>query len=204
MAKTGQRKHGIKRGERFAMIPEKVAHSEAFCSLTASAHRLLVLALTKYHGNNNGDITLTKSELKAYRFTCSDTLNRALKELLNKGLLVLTKQGGFGMGHALPNLYAIGWLDIPECKKLDIDTPAIAINGWATWKTKPSTGLPEQTNSDSCVPLTPIRAAFGVCNTGLSELANSGLSDTSLRSSPEGHPPMAAKAGSGGLEAGGQ
>ena len=99
---AGQKAHNINRGERYAMVPAKVIKSQAFLSLTASAYRLLMLALIQYSGRNNGDIALTKSTLKNYGFKYSDTLARAKRELLKKGLLILTRQGskfsGLGSG----------------------------------------------------------------------------------------------------------
>lgn len=204
MAKSGQRTHGIKRGERFAMIPEKVAHSEAFCSLTASAHRLLVLALTKYHGKNNGDIALTRSDLKSFGFNSQDTLTRSIKQLLDTGLLVLTRQGGIAGGGKRANLYAFGWLDIPENSKLDIVTPTSALDGWASFKIKHKHRPVGALRTDSCVVSEPIPADLTHLRTAPPVHLRTGPPDTFLRSSPEGHPPIAAKAGSGGLEAGGQ
>jgi len=46
-------------------------------------------------------------------------LSKALKELIDKNLIMQTKQGGLNIG---PNLYAITWQPIHECKgKLDVN-----------------------------------------------------------------------------------
>ena len=182
------RAHGLVPGDRYAVIPAKVAKSLAYRSLSASALRLLTLALTQYTGQNNGDIALTRAALKQYGYTSADTLNRALKQLRHAGLLELTRQGGLANGGKIPSLYALTWLPIPENQKLEIRTPAKASNAWATFKTKSNTGLPERVRTDPRDRIAPVPATITEPCTDAAERMRSGTPDTSLRSSPEGPP----------------
>ncbi len=182
------RAHGLVPGDRYAVIPAKVARSLAYRSLSASALRLLTLALTQYNGRNNGDIALTRSALQEYGYTSADTLNRALKQLRHAGLLQLTRQGGLANGGKIPNLYAFTWLPIPENRKLEIRTPVKASDAWATFKTKSNTGLPERVRSDPRDRIAPVLATIRGTRTGPAERMRTGTPDTSLRSSPEGPP----------------
>ncbi len=184
------RAHGLVPGDRYAVIPAKVAKSLAYRSLSASALRLLTLALTQYTGRNNGDIALTRSALEQYGYTSADTLTRALKQLRDAGLLQLTRQGGLANGGKVPNLYAFTWLPIPENAKLEIRTPAKASNAWAEFKTTPSTALSERVRTDPRDRIAPVPATITEPRTDAAERMRAGGPDTSLRSSPGGPPPL--------------
>lgn len=114
----------------FAFIPHFIVASRAYQTLPASALRMLSIALTKVRKNNNGDISLTRSQLIAYGFTSSDTRNRAIKLLLDHGLLFKTNEGFFSMGAKKPCLYAITWIPIKTQKNLD--NPDMPAKLWLT------------------------------------------------------------------------
>ena len=55
------------------------------------------------------------------------TVERALKELLDAGLIEKARQGGLYW----PNLYALGWIAIDECGgKLEVLPTAVAPGRW--------------------------------------------------------------------------
>lgn len=86
--------------------------------LSGPATKLLLAIGRQYNGYNNGDLCASMSVVKKWGFNSNETLTRAKNELLSKNLIVLTKQGGLGIG---PSLYALSWQPIDECKgKLDI------------------------------------------------------------------------------------
>ena len=176
---SAKRAHGLRPGDHYALIPAKVARSLAYRSLSASALRLLTLALTQYTGRNNGDIALTRSALEQYGYTSADTLTRALKQLRHTGLLQLTRQGGLANGGTIPNLYAFTWLPIPENPKLEIRTPAKASNAWETFKTKSNTGPPERVRTDPRDHTGPVLATLRGTRTGPAERMRTGTPDTS-------------------------
>ena len=89
----GQKVHNIKTGERYAMIPAKVVESEAFRSLSASGCQVLIASLCQFVNTNaNGNISLTA---QMFPWMSKDTLFRARKELVAKGLLRVTREGQF-------------------------------------------------------------------------------------------------------------
>lgn len=92
--------------------------SEDFISLKGNSIKLLTDLGRQYNGFNNGDLCATLSVMKKRGWNSNQQLTKALKELLERNLIVQTKQGGLNMG---PNLYAITWQPINECQgKLDM------------------------------------------------------------------------------------
>jgi len=91
---------------------------EDFISLKGNSMKLLIDIGSQYNGYNNGDLCASLSVLRSRGWNSNQQLTKALKELLNKNLILLTKQGGLHMG---PNLYAITWQPIDACGgKLDV------------------------------------------------------------------------------------
>lgn len=102
---------------RFIAIPETVYNHDDFKSLSSRAVKLLIDLLSQYHGYNNGDLCAAMTLMKKRSWKSNDQRNKALKELLDKELIVLTRQGG----RKKASLYAVTWFPIDDCKgKLDI------------------------------------------------------------------------------------
>src|SRR5258708_1529638 len=102
---------------RFIAIPETVYNHDDFKSLSSRAVKLLIDLLSQYHGYNNGDLCAAMTLMKKRSWKSNDQRNKALKELLVKELIVLTRQGG----RKKASLYAVTWFPIDDCKgKLDI------------------------------------------------------------------------------------
>jgi hypothetical protein len=92
-----------------------------FQSLNAHSLKLLICIGSQYNGYNNGDLAATRKVLKKLGWfsTSNQLLTKCLKELQDKNLIILTKQGGLHMG---PNLFALMWQPIDECSgKLDVE-----------------------------------------------------------------------------------
>jgi hypothetical protein len=110
----GRRKKG-----KFFMIPERVFKHKDFISLSSRALKLLIDIGCQYNGYNNGDLCGASKLMKKRRWTSNDQLDKAKKELVEKGFLLITRQGG----RKRPTLFALTWLPIDECKgKLDINS----------------------------------------------------------------------------------
>ena len=109
---------GRKSGSRgFAGIPRDVMKHPDYMALKATAKCLLQELAFQYRGSNNGDLTLAKKVLKERGFNSPNSINEAKKQLLEAGMIILTRQGGFNSGCSL---YALTWQSIDECKgKLD-------------------------------------------------------------------------------------
>lgn len=83
--------------------------------------------LGQYKGTNNGDLCMTFSVMKEVGWTSKDQLQKARNELIEKGWIVLTCQGG----RKKPSLYAVTFKPIDDCKgKLDRQYPNTPLNYW--------------------------------------------------------------------------
>jgi hypothetical protein len=91
--------------------------------------KLLVDVLEQYNGNNNGDLCVTMSVMKKRGWKSAGTLQAAKNELVTKGWLELTRQGG---RHKC-SLYAVSFYPIDECGgKHDRMSTKKASNRWKT------------------------------------------------------------------------
>lgn len=106
----------------FLNIPKDVLSSEAYLSLSGWEVKLLVDVASQFNGKNNGDLTAAWSIMRERGWKSPGTLNKALKALLEAGLIEETRSGG---RHRC-TLYAVTWRGIDECKgKLEVN-PKIA------------------------------------------------------------------------------
>ena len=92
--------------------PDCILNHTNYINLSHAAKSLLTDIGAQYNGRNNGDLQCSRRVMASRGWTSNDTRERALKELIAAELIVLTKQGGRGIG---PNLYAITWQRIHEC-----------------------------------------------------------------------------------------
>lgn len=115
-----------KSGEKFAYIPKSVVDSDAYLGLRTRAPILLSVVAAKYTGSNNGDLAVTYNEMLS-RGWARDTTARAFSELLDKGLLFLTRKGGRNRC----SLYALSWLPVSDpavIKKLNLTGGIVPTN----------------------------------------------------------------------------
>ncbi|WP_339857959.1 hypothetical protein [Pseudohongiella acticola] len=102
----------------FLNLHRPLLNCQDFISLKGNSIKLLIDLGSQYNGHNNGDLCAAMSILKERGWNSNQQISKALKELLDKNLITQTRQGGLNMG---PNLYAITWQPIDECKgKLDV------------------------------------------------------------------------------------
>ena len=108
----------ITRGGFFHLF-RSLLDCDDFIALKGNNIKLLIDIASQYNGYNNGDLCATLSVMKKRGWNSNQQLSKALKELLERNLIIQTKQGGLNMG---PNLYAVTWQPIDECKgKLDME-----------------------------------------------------------------------------------
>ena len=121
----------------FLSLPHHVLDHETFKTLSTRATKLLVDIAAQYRGNNNGDLSATLSLMRDRGWNSSDQLNKAKKELVEKDVLRVARQGGLNKC----NLYALTWFPIDECKgKLDIASTTTAPVNWRNKNANPSGG----------------------------------------------------------------
>ena len=100
-----------------------------FATLSPRATKLLIDIGLQYRGRNNGDLAAPLSQMKKRGWNSSDQLNKAKRELLLKGMIIVTRQGGLNK----PTLFALTWLPIDDCSgKLDIRSTTKAPHLWRT------------------------------------------------------------------------
>ena len=83
---------------RYLRIDDVVYQSEAFRTLPGGALNLYIDLRVQLNGFNNGNVDATMSTLSKRGWTSPDTLHRALKQLIARGLIVRTRHGKPGPG----------------------------------------------------------------------------------------------------------
>ena len=108
----------------FLHLHRSLLECQDFISLKGNSIKLLIDLGYQYNGYNNGDLCASLSVMRKRGWNSNQQLAKALKELLERNLIVQTKQGGLNLG---PNLYAITWQPINECNgKLDANPTTVA------------------------------------------------------------------------------
>ena len=111
----------------FLSLPHHVLNHENFRCLSPRATKLVIDIAAQYRGNNNGDLCAPLSLMRKRGWNSSDQLNKAKKELVEKDVIRVSRQGGLNKC----NLYALTWLRIDECGgKLDIASTITAPGRW--------------------------------------------------------------------------
>lgn len=102
---------------QYSAFPHAVFDSVSFAGASDKAKALLLALARQLNGRNNGHLQLTTQWLKDYGYTCPANNIKARNELIERGLIVKTKQGGLNLG---ADLFAITWLDITNWGGLEI------------------------------------------------------------------------------------
>ena len=127
MGLSRARAKGRRESGPFAAIPFVLLESPEFAALSPKAVKLFIDLYTQYRGANNGDLTAAWRIMVRRGWKSRDTLERAKKELLGKGFIQITRQGG----RNLPTLYAVTFREIDECgRKLDVRPTNKPSNAW--------------------------------------------------------------------------
>jgi len=127
MAKNNAK--GRKKTASFVALPKYLINSSKYQGLRGNSIKLLTQVAEQYNGSNNGDLQASFSVLKHKGWKSSETLDSALKELLECGFLVKTRQGCF------PNicsLFGLTWQPIDKSEKYDDSSFNGKVLGW--WK----------------------------------------------------------------------
>jgi Helix-turn-helix domain len=112
---------------RFALLPEDVLLSRAYCATSPVARALLVELAYLFTGSNNGSLGLSARQA-AERLGCSkDTAARAFRELQEHGLIEVRRIGKFTTKTApLASEWALSWR---PCNR----TNRLASNAFRNW-----------------------------------------------------------------------
>ena len=96
---TGKRRHrrpnatGRNESEQYLKISYDMARSAAWRSLGGTTVKVWVELRTRYNGRNNGDLSLSLDEGARLLGIGKTTVQRALKELQDKGFIKMVRQG---------------------------------------------------------------------------------------------------------------
>ena len=130
MADKRAKHKGRKGSGPYLGILHSMIDSPAYISLSSWSAKLIMDLGRQYTGFNNGDLCAPYSLMQHRGWNSPSTLNKALKELQDKGFITLTRQGGRNRC----NLYAVTWAKIDECKgKLDVKPTSAPSNTWKTY-----------------------------------------------------------------------
>lgn len=112
----------------YTAIPWAVSDSVAYrgCSLAAKA--LLLDIARQHNGYNNGHLQASYKWLKSRGWNSNSVVQRARKKLEDRGLIVCTRKGGFGIG---PSRYAVTWHTIHNFQGLDISPGGYCLGAWS-------------------------------------------------------------------------
>jgi hypothetical protein len=108
---------------QFMALTMQFMRSHVRCHLPTRAQKLLLDILAQYNGSNNGDLCLAWTTMAPFDWRSKDTLAKATADLLEKEIIVLTRQGGKNKA----SLFALTMFAIDPCRdkngylKLDVD-----------------------------------------------------------------------------------
>lgn len=133
MASRRSRNKGRRCGDLFVKLPFRLLDSSAWQDLSPRARDIYVRLCRKYNGKNNGDLSLTRSELrKIGELSSSATLTRALDQLWSHGFITSTREGSFG-SMRICNLWALTTWEINDNPDKGIKGTRQASNDWKIW-----------------------------------------------------------------------
>ena len=102
---------------QFLALPHHYFLTPEFAVLSGRAIKLLIELGLQYSGNNNGDLCATWSIMRRRGFTSADQLQKARDELIDRGWIIVSRQGG----RRAPSLYALTFHTVDHCGgKIDI------------------------------------------------------------------------------------
>ena len=128
MTRTRPKTKSRKTGGSFLALPHAVLDSENFRTLSPRATKLLIDLAAQYRGANNGDLAATWTALRSRGWNSKDQIDKARLELLERGWIVVCKQG---MRPRTPTLYALTWRGIDDCGgKLERAANPVPLNYW--------------------------------------------------------------------------
>jgi hypothetical protein len=107
---------------QYAGLPYAMLRSPAWRSLGGSALKVLLELHTRFHGANNGDLSLGLDEAAKTLSIGKATAKAAFDELVEKGFLLLIKKGTFARRHA--STYALTFKPIATNPRTD---------NWRVW-----------------------------------------------------------------------
>lgn len=127
MAEKKQKRPVEAIGGLYSAIPHAVLDGAAFKGASHPAKALLFELMRQHTGGNNGHLHLSFSWLQRRGWKSRDVIQRAREELIERGLLIQTRQGGLNIG---ASRYALTWLHISNYVGLEIERKDYHPGAW--------------------------------------------------------------------------
>jgi hypothetical protein len=126
-SKRLSRQKGRRSNAAYSQLIHAYFQSPEYARLSHRARALLIDLYCQYRGNNNGDLCATAKVMRPRGWTSNDQLVKAIRELLDAGWIVITRQGGRNQ----PHLFAVTFWPIDECDgKLDVKATTAPLHTW--------------------------------------------------------------------------
>lgn len=119
-SKRGRAK-GRKDKGQFTGIPHVVMRHSDYISLSYTAKALLFELALQYNGYNNGNLTTAWSILSKRGWKSKSTLCKALRELIEKRFVKVSRHGWFANPGSQCSLYAITWQSVDDFPRKNLE-----------------------------------------------------------------------------------
>lgn len=140
-ARKLERMKGRRQRGSFSVLPHDIFQSEEYAELKHRARSCLIDLICQFRGSNNGDLTAAWSIMKKRGWTSKDQLAEAIKELRERGWIIVSRQS---TKRREPNLYALTWLGVDPCGgKLDIAADPVPSGLWKRERRAPVIEMPK-------------------------------------------------------------
>lgn len=131
MPRSRAKATGRSEGGSYVAMPHAVLRHPNFVNLSPRATKLLMDLCSAYNGRNNGDFATAWTVMKTRGWRSRDQLFKAQQELLEKGFIIKTRQGGRNRC----NLFAITIWAIDDCGgKLEVPATNTPTGEWRRTK----------------------------------------------------------------------
>jgi hypothetical protein len=116
----GQTKGIRKKKARFIAIPHSVLRHPDYRRLRGTSVKLLNDLVMQFNGSNNGNLSAAWGLMSPLGWNSKETVTSAVKQLIEHGLIVKTRDGRFQNPNSRCDLYALTWHRIDECEGKDL------------------------------------------------------------------------------------
>lgn len=120
----------------YSAMPHAVMDSPAYTGASVTAKALLCELIRQHNGANNGRLHLSREWLSTRGWRSRSIVDKARAELIERGLIIQTKQGGMGIG---ASWYALTWLQITNHVGLETAPNTYHPGGWQLCGLPPTT-----------------------------------------------------------------
>lgn len=111
----------------YGALPHAVLDSTAYTGASPVAKALLNELIRQHNGGNNGRLHLAHTWLAPRGWPSKSAVEKARAELIERGLIILTRQGGLFIG---PSYHALTWLQISNHVGLETSPSTYHPGAW--------------------------------------------------------------------------